>query len=261
MNWKKIAAVFMACGLMTGAASAQQPAAESYQNMLQQGKFQLEYTYEGESGLTRITTDKGMRLVDKQPDGKDWNLEAFAAGDKIYQFYYEDKKQCAKSLPLNLLGSSSLSPDERWDKKQQALSLPDELSVLSWQDKWTSHPGSLSAPAFTGSSQRNVDGADYDCDQYLCDIRNQAGGVSGQLAYNFLYHEGKLMKVQKYLLHQGQEQLLATLLVVKLDGTVPEDAFASLDNIPLYRADLGDINDLLDVPVQEGTLGGSINAH
>ena len=69
------------------------------------------------------------------------------------------------------------------------------------------------------------------------------------------------MKVQKYLLHQGQEQLLATLLVVKLDGTVPEDAFASLDNIPLYRADLGDINDLLDVPVQEGTLGGSINAH
>ena len=81
MNWKKIAAVFMACGLMTGAASAQQPAAESYQNMLQQGKFQLEYTYEGESGLTRITTDKGMRLVDKQPDGKDWNLEAFAAGD------------------------------------------------------------------------------------------------------------------------------------------------------------------------------------
>lgn len=261
MNWKKIAAVFMACGLMTGAASAQQPEAESYQNMLQQGKFQLEYSYAGESGLNRMTTDKGMRLVDKQQDGEDWNLEAFAVGDKIYQFYYEDDKQRAKSLPLNLFGSDVLSPDEHWDSKKQALALPDELSVLNWQDKWTSHPGSLAAPNFTGSSKRTVDDAEYDCDQYVCDIRNQAGGVSGQLAYNFLYHDGKLMKVQKYLLHKGQEQLLSTLMVVKLDGAVPEDAFASLEKIPVYRADMGDINDLLDVPVQEGTLGGSLNAN
>ena len=261
MNWKKIIAGVLACGLMTGVASAQQPAAESYQGMLQRGHFQLTYSYEGEDVTTMLTEDKGMRLVDKEPADGGKRHESLAAGEKLFQFYWEGKQQRAKALPLELLDSSSLSPDEHWGKTKQSLALPDELSVLYWQDKWTGHAASISAPAFTGSAKKTVENAEYDCDQYVCDIRNQAGGVSGQLAYNFLYHDGKLMKVQKYLLYKGQEQLLSTLFVINMVEEVPEDTFSSLAEIPVYRAELGDINDLLDVPVQEGTLGGSLNAH
>ena len=257
MNWKKIVAGVFACGLMMGTVSAQQPAAAEYQNMLQQD-FVLSYGYEGKTEKVRITGDAGKRMTAILQENL-WYPKVLGTNDKIYQFYIE-KVTKAKVLPLNMLGSDKLSPDEKWTEKKDRLALPEELAVLAWQDKWTSHPQSLGAPAFSGSSKRQVGSDEYDCDQYICDIRNQAGGVSGQLAYNLLYKDGKLVKAQKYLLYKGKQQLLSTLDIMEFKAGVDEGAISKLNDVKVYKAEMGDINDLLDNPVEEGTMGGALNA-
>lgn len=262
MDWKKIAAGVFTCGLMMGTVSAQQPATADYQNMLQQQEFVLSYGYEGQTEKVRITGDtaKRMAAVMKTIKKKSyWIPKVLGTNDKLYQFY-EGKETTAKVLPLNMLGSDKLSPDEKWPEKKVRLALPEELAVLAWQDKWTNHPQSLSAPVFSGSSKRQVGSDEYDCDQYLCDIRNQAGGVSGQLAYNLLYKDGKLVKAQKYLLYQGKQQLLSTLDILEFKAGVDAGAISKLNDVKVYKAELGDINDLLDNPVEEGTMGGALNA-
>ena len=261
MNWKKIVAGVFTCGLMMGTVSAQQPAAAEYQNMLQQD-FVLTYGYEGKAEKVRITGDaaKRMAALKETVQGRGyWDPEVLGTNDKLYQFY-ENKGTKAKVLPLNMLGSDKMSPDEKWPEKRERLALPEELAVLVWQDKWTSHPQSLGAPAFSGSSKRQVGSDEYDCDQYICDIRNQAGGVSGQLAYNLLYKDGKLVKAQKYLLYKGKQQLLSTLNIMEFKAGVDAAAISKLDKVKVYKAEMGDINDLLDNPVEEGTMGGALNA-
>ena len=258
MNWKKIVAGIFACGLMMGSVSAQQPAAAGYQDMLQKQHFMLEYSYEGRNGKHRMLADADKRLVLKQ-NRNYWDAEVLGVQDKLYQIYWE-KVDKAKVLPLQMLGSDKLSPDEKWAEKRAKLALPEELSVLAWQDKWTSHPQSLGAPVFGGSSKRQIGKDEYDCDQYICDIRNQAGGVSGQLAYNLLYKDGKLVKAQKYLLYGGKQQLLSTLNIAEFKAEVDAKAFSDLAKVKVYKAEMGDINDLLDNPVEAGTLGGVLNA-
>ncbi|SFW54858.1 hypothetical protein SAMN02910323_2369 [Selenomonas ruminantium] len=262
MDWKKIVAGFFVSGLMMGMVSAQQPAETDYRNMLQQQEFVLSYEYDGQTEKVRIIGDPAKRMtavLETRGKKNYWMPKVLGTNDKLYQFY-EEKGMKAKVLPLNMLGSDKLSPDEKWLDKKVRLALPEELSVLAWQDKWTSHPQSLGAPVFSGSSKRQMGSDEYDCDQYICDIRNQAGGVSGQLAYNLLYKDGKLVKVQKYLLYKGTQQLLSTLNIMEFQAGADTGALSKLNDIKVYKAELGDINDLLDNPVEEGTIGGSLNA-
>ena len=158
-----------------------------------------------------------------------------------------------KVLAQEDLNSPTLNQDDEWNYIREDLSLPDELAVFCWDEHFRDN--FTAAPVYNGSSKRTVDGKEYDCDQYVVDVKSLAGTVIAQEAYNMLYDGGKLVRVQKYLLRNGKEELVVEAEIINISPTVPADAFTIGKKIKVYAAENGDMQDLLEQPVLVETLG------
>ena len=169
------------------------------------------------------------------------------------KIYGSDGTVYGKVLAQEDLNSPTLNQDDEWNYIREDLSLPDELAVFCWDEPFRDN--FTPAPAYNGSSKRTVDGKEYDCDQYVVDVKSLAGTVIAQEAYNMLYDGGKLVRVQKYLLRDGKEELVVEAEINNISSTVPAEAFAIGKKIKVYAAENGDMQDLLEQPVLVETLG------
>lgn len=167
--------------------------------------------------------------------------------------YGSDGTVYGKVLAQEDLNSPTLNQDDEWNYIREDLSLPDELAVFCWDEPFRDN--FTPAPAYNGSSKRTVDGKEYDCDQYVVDVKSLAGTVIAQEAYNMLYDGGKLVRVQKYLLRDGNEELVVEAEIINISSTVPAEAFTIGKKIKVYAAENGDMQDLLEQPVLVETLG------
>ena len=167
--------------------------------------------------------------------------------------YGKDGTVYGKVLAQEDLNSPTLNQDDEWNYIREDLSLPDELAVFCWDEPFRDN--FTPAPAYNGSSKRTVDGKEYDCDQYVVDVKSLAGTVIAQEAYNMLYDGGKLVRVQKYLLRDGKEELIVEAEIINISSTVPAEAFTIGKKIKVYAAENGDMQDLLEQPVLVETLG------
>lgn len=167
--------------------------------------------------------------------------------------YGSDGTVYGKVLPQEDLNSPTLNQDDEWNYIREDLSLPDELAVFCWDEPFRDN--FTPAPAYNGSSKRTVDGKEYDCDQYVVDVKSLAGTIIAQEAYNMLYDGGKLVRVQKYLLRDGEEELVVEAEIINISSTVPAEAFTIGKKIKVYAAENGDMQDLLEQPVLVETLG------
>lgn len=165
------------------------------------------------------------------------------------------KKVKALVLPEEKLTSPDLNPNEGWNLVREDLALPDELAIFCWNEPFRDNV--ISAPRYNGSSKREIDGKEYDCDQYIVDIKNLAGTVAAQEVFNALYDGGNLVRVQKYLIRDGKENFIHELLINNLSAQVPDSAFAIGKKIEVYAAEKGDMKDLLEQPELVETLGGN----
>lgn len=152
--------------------------------------------------------------------------------------------------------SPTLDPDDNWQTVREDLALPEVFCVLFPNDPMNDYAQLLLLPTFNGSSKRSIDNKEYDCDQYISDIKSLAGTVMAQEVYNIFYDGGKLVRVQKYLLRDGKERLLTDLIIHAADSQVPDEAFVIHKKFKLYAARNGDMNDLLDNLEQIGEMGG-----
>lgn len=159
----------------------------------------------------------------------------------------------AKVLAQEDLNSPTLNEDDEWEFIRSDLALPDEFAIFCWDEPFRKN--FTPAPTYKDSSKRTVDGKEYDCDQYLVDIKNLAGTVIAQELYNMLYDGGKLIRVQKYFLYNGEEDLVLEVDVKNISATVPDNAFKIGRKIKVYAAENGDMQDLLEQPVLVETLG------
>ncbi len=167
--------------------------------------------------------------------------------------YGSDGTVYGKVLAQENLNSPTLNQDDEWNYIREDLSLPDELAVFCWDEPFRDN--FTPAPVYNGSSKRTVDGKEYDCDQYVVDVKSLAGTVIAQEAYNMLYDGGKLVRVQKYLLRDGNEELVVEAEIINISSTVPAEAFTIGKKIKVYAAENGDMQDLLEQPVLVETLG------
>lgn len=165
------------------------------------------------------------------------------------------KNVSALILPEEELNSPNLNPDDEWDFIREDLALPDELAIFCWNEPFRDN--TTPEPRYNGSSKREFDGKEYDCDQYINDIKSLAGNVIAQEAYNALYDGGKLVRIQKYLLRDGKEFYIQELVIKNISTQVPTEAFAIGKKIKVYAADKGDMKDLLEQPELVETLGGN----
>lgn len=194
---------------------------------------------------------------------KDWPDVMYKDG-KYYRFISVLKSQMyglgksikAYVLPESEFGSSALNENEDWEYVKEDLTLPDEFCVFFQSDPMRDGFQTKPTPYFNGSSIRTVDGKEYDCDQYINDIKSLSNTVIAQEVYNVLYDGGKLARIQKYFLRDGKEIHLYDNVVLTLSGNVPDSAFNGTKKVKVYGARNGNMADLLEKEVVVETLGG-----
>ena len=198
---------------------------------------------------------------------------------KYYQFLGQDDNAVQKymkqkvkvevlMLPEEKLNYENLDPAEHWDDVKAKLSIPEEFSVFYKKDKFAEQTFNKQIPVYKGSGKRTAKVAklwkavdrEYDCDQYVTDIKAMDGKVIAQEIYNMLYENGNLVRIQKYFVKDGKEDWVSDVFINKITDEIPQDTFTFKKKIKVYGGAKGDMQDLLDQPVQVETLGGENNA-
>lgn len=252
---------------------AEQPVAEQYRQMFASGNFYVEYEvadrYSSKKNHIIRAGRYGERIAkiglkDKYPsalyrDGKYYRFTKVEEETSNIFFGSRGKNilRNAYVLDEDKLYSPTLDPDEHWQTVRKDLALPEVFCIFFPNDPMNDTTQIFSNPIFNGSSKRKIDNKEYDCDQYVNDIKSLAGTTVAQQTYNAFYDNGKLVRIQKYLLCDGKGLLISDLIIHAISYEVPSDAFTIHKKFKLYVARNGDMNDLLDNLEQIGEIGGS----
>ena len=263
---KKIFIALIALSLNFNFCNAEQSAAQSYREIFGSENFYVEYK---DKWGTRILAGKdGTRLERMRYDfesgglamlnplgmifgGEDKNPEVMYRDGKFYHFVEKDKANVCDEKNLH---EENLDPRQGWNKISQSLAIPDELAIFFWQDKFRWNTPSIAAPDFQKSFTKNIGGKNYDCDRYTCEVKTAVGGDVATLIYDAIYKDGKLFRVESYIYRNGKDYPLNVLQIKKIQSEIPKGAFKIYKNTKLYAAGVGDINDLLEKPLQIGTM-------
>ena len=278
--------------LTTLPASAEQPAAEQYRQMFASGNFYVEYRVADKNKQLKKSAQQVLSLLGKKDNKskkpehyiraglngqriaktgvKDKYPSALYRDGNYYKFIVSTEESSniivgshtktlrnAYLLQEDRLYSPNLDPDEHWETVRKDLTLPEVFNVFFPNDPMNDDAQIAPKLLFNGESKRTIDNKEYDCDQYINDIKSLAGTVIAQEAYNMLYDGGKLVRIQKYLCRDGKEFLITDLIIESISAQVPDEAFAIHKKFKLYEARKGDMNDLLNNLEQIGEMGGS----
>lgn len=258
-----LSAIFL---IFTKSVFAEQPAAEEYRKIFQSGTFYVEYSDSNETKILAAFDNKRMERI--QYLKMNWvtyfnPLGALFGGSgskcpevlyqngKYYQFVDED---VAIVLSENKLSDPNLDPRQGWNCVAQKLAVPYELSVFYWNDSYRKKSNAISVPRFVNSSKKKIDNTEYDCDEYISDVKAQVGGQNTQIIYEMYYKDGKLVEAHYSILRNGTKYPVNNIKIKNLQGEIPKGAFKIHKKTKVYAAGIGDIDDLTQKLVQVETL-------
>ncbi len=256
--------IFLTCAN----CSAEQIKAQEYRKILASENFYVEYD---DNNLKKIIAqDNGRRMARTNLGGthraivsilnpvgnflaneREKYPEFMFANGKFYKFL---EKDFALMIHEDQLDDENLNPGEGWGTIHQSLSLPNELAIFNWHDKFHEVPAALSEPVFIESTKKIVDGKKYDCDRYESKIKTAAGGQSATIIFDLCYTGGELVLAQSALLTNGKEYEINKLIVKKILPSVPSGDFKLSGKEKIHAAGTGDMNDLLENPAYIGRL-------
>lgn len=274
MKKKTILAAVLALFAATGTVRAESPKAEEYRKMFSSGNFYLKY--EDDYGDHAVGEKDGTRMVRKvftksvlatilNPlgalfgPGPDKRPEVMYLDGKFYQLKYNlANKKDMIMLNESQLDDENLDPSEGWSNIKNTLSLPSEIAVLAWDDRFRPKTAAVQRPVFTGSGKKSDKNKEYACDTYTSKIVNRAGGAVGEAVYRLMYDDaGNLFKIEAVTVRDGKEYRTNTLKIKKLEPSLPDGVFHIKKNTKVFAAGVGDMDDLLRKSVQVETLNES----
>ncbi|MBR2143109.1 hypothetical protein, partial [Anaerovibrio sp.] len=190
---------------------------------------------------------------------KDGKYYRFAAGFGMVG--KDSKNDQAIMLPEEDLKSPELNPLEGWAYIRTELALPLEFSVFNYRDSFLDSVSMVEMPVYQESTERNIGKKTYNCDKYIAKEKFGESDKVNEFIYYALYKEGKLALIQKYRVPKvGEEEIVEEIFVRDISAQLPENSFEFSNEIPVFAAGMGDVNDFLGIPVQVGVLGGNVNA-
>lgn len=289
---KKIFILILLFTAFTLPVSAEQPAAEQYRQMFASGNFYVEYRVADKNKQLNKSAQQMLAFLGKMNDNSKKPTHEIRAGlngqriaktgikekypsalyrdGNYYKFIVSSEESSniiigshtktlrnAYLLHEDKLYSPNLDPDEHWETVRKDLTLPEAFNIFFPNDPMNDAAQIAPKLLFNGESKRTIENKEYNCDQYINDMKNLEGTVIAQEAYNMLYDGGKLVRIQKYLCHDGKEFLITDLIIDSISTQVPDEAFAIHKKFKLYEARKGDMNDLLNSLEQIGEMGGS----
>lgn len=266
--WKKIfaAALILAMNFSFDSANAEQPAANSYRKMFSAGYFYVEFkdewgtrilASEGDTRMERMRYDfEHSSAIWLNPLGgifsrEEKNPEVMYKDGKFYHFVEKNKANVCEKKFLN---HENIDPRQGWNTISQKLALPDELAIFCQNDPFRQKSSAISEPTLKESLKKNLNGKEYDCDRYVCEIKTVAGGEAAQLVYDAVYRDGEIFRVESYIFRNGKSYPVNTLMIELIQEKIPEGTFKIYKGTKLFAAGMGDMDDLLENPKLIGTL-------
>lgn len=254
--------------LSTATAYAEQPQAEIYRRILASETFYVEYDSDN---VKRIIAQDGDRRMARTNLGGTYRAlvsvlnpignflaneyekfpEFMYANGRYFKFLEED---FVLMLRAEQLYDKNLNIAQGWSTIYESLSLPNELAVFNWHDKFHRIPDALSEPIFVTSMKKSVDGKEYDCDRYEIQVTNADGGKAAVVVFDLCYAKGELVLAQSSLLANGREYAINRLVVKKILPNIPSGGFKLSGKEKVYAAGIGDMDDLLENPAFVGRL-------
>lgn len=263
---KKIFLLTLAIFFIGATCSAEQPKAQEYRKILSSENFYVEYD---DKDIKRIVAqDNGRRMARTNlsgsyraivsilnPLGAAFSDEKYpefmCEGGRFYKFLENDFALMIRSEQLD---DENLNPSEGWGTIYQSLSLPNELAIFNWHDKFHKVPKAMGEPVFVESMKKNIAGKEYDCDRYESKITNMAGGQSATIIFEMCYLNSELIFAQSALVTNGTEYEINRLVVKKILPNIPSGDFELSGKEKVHSAGFGDMNDLLENPPFIGRL-------
>lgn len=260
-----LVAVALSMSIM-GSAFAEQPMANQYRQVFQSGNFLLDYeaTYydadgkEVSSGMTYMLAAKNNMRMNRLGfelkgafafmggGSKDYPDVLYRDG-KYYRFTAEDK---ATMATRDQIKNPNIDPKYNWNSIQYMLAVPEEFFALYPNDPYKYYSTAIKAPSYAGSSKKTIGKKNYDCDTYVLQVKSQSGNVLLENVYNYYYGNGNLAFVDKLLRRNGQERKFSTFEIKKMTNTVDDTLFTMPKGCKVYAVGMGDMNDLIEQPVQ-----------
>ena len=268
MKKKILIAILLAMNSTSIVSAAENPSAEKYRQMFASPNFYFEYKDKTVNRI--IASNNGQRMERAALSSQMITLfsvlnplgalfgggdsdrfpEALNVGDKYFQF--ADEKY-ATMLDASHMNDEKLNPREGWSSVKSKLALPTELAPLAWDDPYREHAKSFGKPEYRETFKKTVHRKEYSCDRYISDVANGLGNREASLAYDLCYDEdGELKFSQMIILRGGKDYLVNELEIDRILDKVPEKKFYIRDKAKAYSAGFGDMNDLLETPIDLG---------
>lgn len=266
--WKKTLAIGLGIWTLASTAFAEQPKIQEYRNILNSGKYYVEYEL---GNVEKILAVEDHRRMDYTIYKKGGNLAmaglglinpVFALGalirtqDKVptalYQygkFYQFLSKKKAIMAIWNQLDDPNLDPTESWNTVKQKLALPEELAIIAPNEEYNQHLNGETPAKLIESGEALVNGKPQLYDKYITTVVNRKGKIVLEKTYFFYYVKGELNEVKSFIqLANDIERPYRTLKLKKISAEIPENALKIPEGCKVYAAGVGDMNDLIDNP-------------
>ena len=262
---KKLLLATLLTVLMISTVSAEQLKAEEYRQMLSSGNFYVEYedkhvkkivAQENERRMARtaLSGAQSATVSVLNPLGALFSSGVNKYPEYMYsngRYYKFAEKDTAFMLEEARLGDDNLNPAEGWQTIERSLSLPDELAVFNWNDRFHKVSAALNEPVFVESMIKTVDGREYDCDRYEATTVKRK---SARIIFDMLYRDGELVMAISSIGVGDREYEINKLSIKKISPAVDKNDFKVDAKAKVYAAGAGDMNDLLETPVLLGRL-------
>lgn len=252
---KKTVALGLTLCALTASAYAEQPKVQEYRNILQSGKYYIEYEFDGVNKILAVEDHRRMdyTVLDKKVGIGFIKFKVeFKDPTVLYQygkFYQFTSRKNAKMATWDQLNDPNLDPLEAWSTVKQRLALPDELAILAPNEEYNQNLTGQENIVLEESGEAIVNGKPQIFDKYRAKIKNKRGKVIAEKIYFFYYKDGELDTVKSFVQTSGDiERPIRTLSLKKISAELPENILKIPDGCKVYAAGIGDMDDLLDQP-------------
>jgi len=263
---KKILSALLATTLAMSIASAEQPKAAEYREIMSSGSYYIEYESDYGKQILAVGNGKRMSFTRQNKNALGglsflplvgiislFTNESVPVPNTLYtdgKYYNFDTKKKGLVATETELNDPNLNPRQGWDKIKHNLHFAEPFTVFAPNEPFNKMLH-YKTPQFVESGEEKIKDKSFKFDKYVSAEKSLSGANIYEKIYKFYYNEkGDLSQIRTFYKVAGKsEEKTGEIKVKKITKELPANVFEIPKGYKVYGAGLGDMNDLLDIPV------------
>lgn len=262
---KKVLSSLLAMSLTSTIAFAEQPKAAEYREIMSSGTYYIEYESDYGKQILAVGNGKRMSFTRQNKNALGglsflpvvglfslFTNESVPVPNALYQdgkYYNFKSKKTALVATESELKDPNLNPREAWRSIKNNLHFAEAFTVFAPNDPYNKilH---YDTPKFVESGEESIKKDKFKFDRYVYEIKSLGGTTLYEKAYKFYYNDkGDLTLIKSFVKLEDQEEAISEIKIKKISKELPQNIFDIPKGYKVYKAGLGDMNDLLGKPV------------